>query len=166
MTGWFGAVRTFDAGGPAAHSDAVLLSLVDGVDADFVCTHVDRGGVVARAAMTVRLRHAGDAAALGGRLGAPVTPLAGPPDGSRCMRFPGQDTLTGVLPAIELVAHSAIDEVTGVGATVTPDAPVDTQGFLRPTFSSGRLVLLVEKAAGGVLRPVEIEQPHQCCGGH
>jgi hypothetical protein len=39
-------------------------------------------------------------------------------------------------------------------------------GFLRPTYTGGRLVLLVEPAAGGVLRPVEIEQPHQCRGGH
>ncbi|MPZ80028.1 MAG: hypothetical protein GEV28_06360 [Actinophytocola sp.] len=45
-------------------------------------------------------------------------------------------------------------------------AVVDTRDHLRPTFVAGRLVLLVEPAAGGVLRPAEIEEPHQCCGGH
>jgi hypothetical protein len=66
MTRWFGAVHAFGADGPAAHTDHVLMSIMDGLAVDFVCTHV----------------------------------------------------------------------------------------------------LLVEPAAGDVLRPVEIEQPHQCCGGH
>jgi hypothetical protein len=80
--------------------------------------------------------------------------------------FPGQETLTGVRPAIDLVAHSAIDEVTGIGVAVGPDTLVDTLDFLRPTFEGGRLVLLVEPAAGGVLRPAEIADPHECRGGH
>jgi hypothetical protein len=156
VTRWFGAVRDI-ADGPAAHVDHILLSTMDGLDADFVCTHVDRTEVVARTVLTVSLR--GEAADW-------VTPVAGPPESARCVRFPGQERFTGVVPAIELVAHSAIDEVVGVGVPVGPHTPVDTLGFLRPTFTGGRLVLLVEPAAGGVLRPVEIEQPHQCCGGH
>lgn len=165
MTVWFGAVCR-PVGGPAAHADHVLLSTLDGLGADLVCTHVDRGGVVARTAMTMRLRTAPDETELTERLGRPVIRVTGPPDGSRCVRFPGQETLTGVRPAIHLVAHSAIDEVTGIGMPVEPDTLVDTLGFLRPTFTDGRLVLLVEPAAGGVLRPVEIADPHECCGGH
>jgi hypothetical protein len=89
-----------------------------------------------------------------------------PPDGARCVLFPGQESLAGVHPAAELVAGSAIDDVVGVGVPVVPGALVDTMGFLRPTFTGGRLVLLVEPAAGGMLRPVEIADPHACCGGH
>jgi hypothetical protein len=132
-------------------------SCVDGLDADLVYTHVDRTGVVARTAMTAQLR---------GEPAEPAVPVAGPPEGARCVRFPGQEALTGVHSAAELVARSAIDEVVGVGMAVAPDASVDTRGFLRPTFSGGRLVLLVEPAAGGVLRPVEIARPHECRGGH
>jgi len=165
MAAWFGAACP-RADGPAAHADHLLLSTMDGLDADLVCTHVDRGGVVARAAMTMRLRAERDEAELAERLGTPVTRVSGPPDGSRCVRFPGQETLTGVRPAIDLVAHSAIDEVTGIGVPAEPGTLVDTLGFLRPTFEGGRLVLLVEPAAGGVLRPMEIADPHECCGGH
>jgi hypothetical protein len=84
----------------------------------------------------------------------------------RCLRFPGQASLIGVCPAQEIITGSAIDRVLGVGTPVTPDALVDTCGFLRPVYQEGHLVLLVEPAAGGVFRPVEIEQPHECCGGH
>jgi hypothetical protein len=71
-----------------------------------------------------------------------------------------------VCPAQEIITGSAIDRVLGVGTRVTPDALVDTCGFLRPVYQEGHLVLLVEPAAGGMFRPVEIEQPHECCGGH
>jgi hypothetical protein len=155
MHWWLGAGHP-SVDGPAAHADHVLLAMVDGwtLDADLVCTHVDRSGVVAETAVTARVSHD------------PGTQVAGPPDGARCVRFPGQDDLTGVLLAADIVAASAIDEVVGVGVPVGPDALVDTLGFLRPIVSGGRLVLLVEPAAGGVLRPVEIAQPHECCGGH
>jgi hypothetical protein len=130
-------------------------SCADEVAAEVVCTHVDRTAVVARTVLVAR--------------GAPTDGadlLDGPPDGARAVRFPGQDRLTGVHPAGEITALSEIDEVVGIGVPVGPDTPVDTLGYLRPTYQAGRLVLLVEPAAGGVLRPSEIEQPHQCCGGH
>lgn len=169
---WIGAVcRSPAVAGPAAHLDAALLSALDGraLDADLVCTHVDRGAVVAEIAMSARVRRQpgeDDLAALSEALGGDAVVLRGPlPDG-RCVRFPGQEALTGVLPAAEVVARSAIDEVVGVGVAVTAESSVDTRGFVRPAFDGGRLVLLVEPAAGGVLRPVEVEQPHECCGGH
>jgi hypothetical protein len=168
MTWWLGAVCP-QADGPAAHADFVLLSIMDGLDADLVCTHVDRGDVVARTRMTARLRrepNPTDVVALAERLGQVTLDDPVVPEGSRCIRFPGQEKLTGVLPAADLVAYSAIDEVTGIGVPVTPESPIDTRDFLRPTYENGRLVLLVEPAAGGVLRPVEIADPHECCGGH
>jgi hypothetical protein len=160
-TRWIGAAFS-PAGGPAAHDDHVLLAGVDswGLGADFVCTHVDRSGVVATTTMSARVDGEPDLAALGATL------LTGPRPDGRAVRFPGQSLLTGRLPAAELVTRSAIDEVVAIGVPVGPDSVVETAGFLRPTFTGGRLVLLVEPAAGGVLRPVEIEQPHQCCGGH
>jgi hypothetical protein len=167
MTWWFGAVHP-SADGPAAHADHILLSIMDKLAADLVCTHVDRTGVVASTAMTARLRRepsAADIAALSEQLG-PVTPVAGPPDGGRCVRFPGQEALTGIMPVADVIASSAIDEVVGIGVPITPDTSVDTRGFLRPVFAGDRLVLLVEPAAGDIPRPVEIADPHQCCGGH
>lgn len=130
-------------------------SCVDDVTADVVCTHVDRSSVVATTVLIARGAHAD---------GRPL--LDGPPDGARAVRFPGQDRLTGRHRAGDITAWSEIDEVVGIGVPVGPDATVDTQGFLRPTYQAGRLVLLVEPAAGALLRPSEIEQPHQCCGGH
>jgi hypothetical protein len=130
-------------------------SCVDEVVADVVCTHVDRSSVVAATVLVAR-----------GVRGDGHTPLDGPPDGARAVRFPGQERLTGVHPVTEITALSEIDEVVGIGVPVGPDSRVDTLGFLRPTYQAGRLVLLVEPAAGGVLRPSEIAQPHQCCGGH
>ena len=129
---------------------------MDDVAAEVVCTHVDRSAVVARTVLIAR----------GVQAGGRHTPLDGPPDGARAVRFPGQDRLTGVHAAGEITALSEIDEVVGIGVPVAQDTPVDTLGFLRPIYQAGRLVLLVEPAAGGVLRPSEIEQPHQCCGGH
>ncbi|MFD7660709.1 hypothetical protein ACFV4N_42630, partial [Actinosynnema sp. NPDC059797] len=72
---------------------------------------------------------------------------------------------TGTHPAAEVVASSAIDRVVGVGVPVSPGDPVETLGFLRPVHRDGELVLLVEPAVGGVLRPIEVEDPHECCGG-
>jgi hypothetical protein len=95
-----------------------------------------------------------------------VTEVEGPLAEGRCIRFPGQDDLTGVHPAGAVVAGSAVDEMVGVGVPVSASDLVDTQGVVRPTLMEGRLVLLVERAAGGVLRPIESRDPHECCGGH
>jgi hypothetical protein len=47
MVWWFGAGHPSVAG-PAAHADHGMLSTMDDLDADLVCTHVDRTGLVAR----------------------------------------------------------------------------------------------------------------------
>jgi len=89
--------------------------------------------------------------------------------GGRVVRFPGSTAVHGRVPVAELLQGTAIDAVVGVGVPVAPADVVDTgSGFLRPQLDGGRLVLLVERAAGGVLKPVEVadDDRHQCCGGH
>ncbi|MFE9750571.1 hypothetical protein ACFYOT_37180 [Saccharothrix saharensis] len=176
---WLGAVPALPGEHGAAHGDALLLAALDGVPADFVCTHVDRSGPVALTTLSAHVTGEVDVDRLAAALGGPVTLLddvdtpavraarAGRDrvDG-RCVRFPGQPLLTGTHPAAEVVAVSAIDRVVGIGVEVGPDDPVQTLGFLRPVCRDGELLLLVEPAVGGVLRPAEAESPHQCCGGH
>lgn len=148
-----------DLSSAGQHFDREVLSVVDGAGqaVDVVVTHVDRSGPVA--VPVVFARFAGDVPK-----DLAESAVDEPPEG-RCVRFPGQDRLTGAHTASSIVADTAIDEVVGIGTSVTPDAVVDTFGFVRPNFQDGRLVLLVEPAAGGVFQPAEIEQPHECCGG-
>lgn len=162
MSRWLHAVPETDPGHRAAHTDALLLAALAPLAVESAFTHVDRTTVVSRLALTALVTGDAPTTVLGGR----VVEAAGPPPDGRCIRFPGQDSLTGVHTAEAIVTGSAIDEVVGVGTAVSPDDLVDTQGFLRPTLTNGRLVLLVEPAAGGVLRPIESRDPHECCGGH
>ncbi|NUS65842.1 MAG: hypothetical protein HOQ46_19600 [Saccharothrix sp.] len=177
---WLGAVPALPGEhGVAAHVDALLLEAFDGVAADFVCTHVDRVGPVAVTTLSAHVTGDVDLTRLARALGGPVAVLDGSDtpaaraaragrdrvDG-RCVRFPGQSALTGTHPAAEVVAVSAVDRVVGIGVEVAPTDPVETLGFLRPVCRGGELLLLVEPAVGGVLRPAEAESPHQCCGGH
>ncbi|XVV01143.1 hypothetical protein ACQPW3_27475 [Actinosynnema sp. CA-248983] len=162
MSRWLHAVPGTDLGHRAAHADALLLAALAPLEVESAFTHVDRTALVSRLALTALVTGDAPATILGGRL----LEAVGPPVEGRCIRFPGQDGLTGVHPAEAIVSGSAIDEVVGVGVSVSPEDLVDTQGFLRPTLTDGRLVLLVEPAAGGLLRPVESRDPHECCGGH
>lgn len=182
--------------GGLAHVDGHVLSAVDGsgLAADLVCTHIDHSGPIAAITASARVHspiHTDALQALAHSLGGSATAIG--PSGERlaassgsaggdvaaraalaaraglegrCVRFPGQLALTGVHPVAQLTASSAIDDVLGVGPTLAPEMLVDTRGFLRPQFQQHRLVLLVEPAAGGALRPVELENPHECCGGH
>ena len=87
--------------------------------------------------------------------------------GGRAFRFPGWEELTGVLTVAELVARSGIDEVAVVGgAPPAPDARVDTQGFVRPLYRGGRLVLHLRRAVGGGYVPFEQPDPIPCCTDH
>lgn len=176
---WLGAVPALPGEHGAAHVDALLLTALDGVAADFVCTHTDRSGPVAVTTLSAHVTGEVDVDRLAEALGGPVavlddsdTPAARAAragrdraDG-RCVRFPGQSALTGTHPAAEVVARSAIDRVVGIGVAVAPTDPVQTLGFVRPVCRDGELLLLVEPAVGGVLRPAEAESPHECCGGH
>ncbi|MFD1147270.1 hypothetical protein [Saccharothrix hoggarensis] len=185
---WLGAVPALPGEHGAAHVDAVLLAALDGdgVVADFVCTHVDRVGPVSVTTLSAHVPGDVDVARLSGALDGPVVVLGDSPDSpdspdsaaaraaraardradGRCVRFPGQAALTGTHPVAHVVAESAIDRVVGIGVPVSPADPVETLGFLRPVCRDGELVLYVEPAVGGVLRPAEAESPHECCGGH
>ena len=88
-----------------------------------------------------------------------------PPESGRCIRFDGQQRLTGKHRLADLVRDTGIDGVVAIGATLDLDTVIDTGGFVRPEYRDGDLVLLVERAAGGVFQPVEVEQPHECCAG-
>ncbi|WNV90430.1 hypothetical protein [Umezawaea sp. Da 62-37] len=151
---WVRLVPEFTSVG--AHFDRQVLSALDaaGVAADLVLTHVERTGSVAVTVVSARIT--------GGL--APGTAID-PPVGGRCVRFPGWEAVTGTHPVSEIVAATAIDEVVGIGAAVTPWTSVATAGFVRPEYRDGRLVLLVEPAAGGVFQPAEVEEPHECCAG-
>jgi len=185
---WWGGVPD-----PEVVPDTHLLAAVDealagsGASAEVVCTHLDHSAGVPATGVSVRLSAepadpAATLVALARTLGGPVVlaetcPAPGARSAvaalreasagsaGRVVRFPGQESVSGRLPVAELVAATAIDEVVGVGVAVTPDHVVDTLGFLRPHWSEGRLRLLVEQAAGGVLQPFEVEFPHECCGG-
>lgn len=174
-----------------AHVLAVLESA--GLDADLVCTHVDRTTLAATVVMsarvhaevTVEVRHR-LATALGVEDAEAVVETHRCPSAERtsrspavravedaragvdgrCVRFPGQSLLVGSHLVAEVVSTSAIDEVVGAGTGVRMDDTVDTHGFLRPVLSAGHMVLMVEAAAGGVLVPVERQRTHECCGGH
>lgn len=195
-TYWIGvALGPSAAGGTLAHVDAHLLSAIDasGLAADLVCTHIDHSGPIAAITASARLNTTPSTAALDAlarrvdgttaAIGATGEPVATPRSASeetavraalaararedgRCMRFPGQRLLADVHPVARIIADSAIDEVLGIGIAIAPEMLVDTRGFLRPKFQDHYLVLLVEPAASGVLRPAEIEHPHECCGGH
>lgn len=188
MTRWFAAV-------PAATQvpDAHLVAAVDraldesGARAERIHTHVDRSGPVAVTAVSILLDTDTDAAQvdtvvarLTAELDGPATADGHPdPDpraaraitsardglDGRCVRFPGQGAATGEHAVRELLDVTGLDLIVGVGRVVSDADVVATGGFLRPTLQDGALMLLVEPAAGGRLQPIEVESPHQCCGG-
>jgi hypothetical protein len=179
------------APGPDVVPDAHLLAAVDwalagsGAAAELVCTHVDRSAATPRTGVALRLTGTPAAPeatreALARVLGGPVlTAGSGSAPGpaqvalrearsgaaGRCVRFPGQAAVPGQVRAGDLVESTAIEEVVGLTGPVDADAVIDTAGFLRPQWAGGRLTLLVERAAGGVFQPFEVEFPHECCGG-
>ena len=85
----------------------------------------------------------------------------------RLFRFPGADDLVGRMTVAQLVARSAVDDVVMLGGQpLDPDTVVDTQGFVRPHFEGGRVVLHVRPAADGVAVPFEQPHPTPCCADH
>ena len=85
----------------------------------------------------------------------------------RLIRFPGYAaTLVEELTVSALLAATPIDEVVALGADLGDDALIVANRFIRPTFQSGRTVLVVTALEKHRFRPYEIEHQHQCCGGH
>jgi hypothetical protein len=88
-------------------------------------------------------------------------------DGGRAVRFPGVDELVGTLPVGEVPARSAIDRVEVLGGgPADPETLLETDGFVRPMWRAGELVLVVTPAAGGRLVPFERRDPTPCCAAH
>ncbi|SDN55966.1 hypothetical protein SAMN05660199_00276 [Klenkia soli] len=179
--GWWAAAPAADLS-----ADAHLLHAIDGALAGtgrravLVQTHVDRRHVVAATTVSWQLDGGGGEVehdALAAALGGPVTQvddggaaggaLVEAPRAGRLVRFPGSADVRGEVPVDRLLARTAIDAVVGVGAPVGPGDVVDTlDGHLRPQRRDGAVELLVEPSGPGRWRPVEIADPHRCCGGH
>ena len=83
----------------------------------------------------------------------------------RLITFAGDDSLSGTASVDTLVTKTPIDEVVALGGEVGPDDLVVIDGFARPTYEGGRLILHVTPLADGRFRTFEISNPHQCCGG-
>ncbi|WP_105968868.1 hypothetical protein [Streptomyces geranii] len=102
------------------------------------------------------------------RQGYEVTP--GVPDlVGRAVVYPGADSLNGTLTVGELVARSAIDRVTVLGAPGQPPAEqtLVTRSHVRPQWHGGdELVLAAMPAVGGTLVPFEVPDPTPCCADH
>ena len=191
---WWGGVPAADVVADAHLLAAVDEALSgSGAGAELVCLHEDRPAPGSRTGVRVgvALRLTGEPAdpaatrsALARALSGPVlagvdgddeatAPArlalaeAGAGSAGRAVRFPGSASVTGRIAVADLIATTAIEQVVGIGVEPAGTDVVDTgpHGFLRPTFSGGQLTLLVERAAGGVLQPFEIEDPHECCGG-
>ncbi|WP_055527362.1 hypothetical protein [Streptomyces graminilatus] len=93
----------------------------------------------------------------------------GAPDAvGRAVLFPGADALNGTLTVGELLARSAIDRVTVLGATGQPPAEqrMVTRDHVRPQWEDGELVLAAMPAVGGTLVPFEVPDPTPCCADH
>jgi hypothetical protein len=86
----------------------------------------------------------------------------------RAVLFPGVRDLADQVTVGELLAGTAIEEVTVLGSPGTPDAGqrLVTRGHIRPEWRGGRLVLAAMPAAGGVLAPFEVPDPTPCCADH
>ncbi|MGY0064639.1 hypothetical protein ACWY4P_50815 [Streptomyces sp. LZ34] len=90
----------------------------------------------------------------------------------RAVVYPRVDHLTGAVTVADLLARTAIDRVTVIGAPTAdgqgpdPAAPVLTRGHVRPEWRDGRLTLALVPAADGALAPFEVPNPTPCCADH
>ena len=85
----------------------------------------------------------------------------------RVVHFPGAGALRGSLPVAEVLERSAVDAVRVLAAgPADPAAVLTTREHVRPTWSDGALVLLVQPAVGGTLVPFEPPDPTPCCADH
>ncbi|GAA2247543.1 hypothetical protein GCM10010145_13350 [Streptomyces ruber] len=146
------------------------LGLTGGGDGDvFGCTHLvrdDRPRVVLSFAWPAQ--EARDAARA--RLtadGHEVTDGV-PDEAGRAVLYPGAASLTGTVTVADLLARTAIDRVTVLGAQEPPaaDTALVTREHVRPQWQDGELVLAAMPALGGTLVPFEHPDPTPCCADH
>ena len=94
-------------------------------------------------------------------------PAAGGLVAGRAVVFPGVERLVGTLAVADVLALSAIDEVTVLGGGVAePESLLETGEFVRPQYRAGRLILTTMPAVGGRLVPFESRNPTPCCAAH
>ncbi|MFD8381518.1 hypothetical protein ACFV2X_23780 [Streptomyces sp. NPDC059679] len=92
--------------------------------------------------------------------------------GGRAVVYPGVERLTGTVSVADLLAWTAVDRITVVGAPMAdgqgpdPATPVLTRDHVRPEWRDGRLTLALMPAAGGALAPFEVPNPTPCCADH
>lgn len=184
-----GTVLGVDAGSPtAADAEHLLRRLAEDLGADpgaVLCTHPVRDGVPHYAgtldwngplpSLLAAVPAAGVADASGALDGDPV--LAAHALGAardrharvagRAVRYPGLELLTGIVPVADVLARTAIEQVTVLaGGTLPPDARLHTRDFVRPEWRDGTLTLLVLPAGRGLVAPFEVPDPTPCCASH
>ncbi|GAA1884695.1 hypothetical protein [Lapillicoccus jejuensis] len=85
----------------------------------------------------------------------------------RVFHFSGSLLLEEEVTVATLLTTTSVDVVEGLGGTpVDPSAVLVTRRFVRPTFTGGRLRLLVRPAAGGRVACFEQPDPTPCCAAH
>ncbi len=161
-----------DPRGPLDHHVLAAVAAA-GVDADFVVIHMLgplAPGTPAGWGVSVRSRgplrshpRARLLEALQGTASVTVAALSAGARSGRCVRFPGQGSVSGRVTVADLLARTAIDRVAASGAPVSCSDVVETGGHLRPCFEAGRLALRVGPAASGMLVPTETAVRHECC---
>ncbi|WP_437033899.1 hypothetical protein [Streptomyces sp. enrichment culture] len=160
-------VKDLRAADHLLHELAAGLALPEGT---WGCTHLVRGDRP-RVALSLALpsepllRTTWERLAAAGR--GELSPGLPDPAG-RAVLYPGAPALTGTLTVAELLARSAIDRVTVLGAPGNPDpgTRVMTRDHVRPQWQRGELVLAATPALGGTLVPFEAPDPTPCCADH
>jgi hypothetical protein len=84
--------------------------------------------------------------------------------GGRAEVFPGQEMLTVDRPVLEVLDHTAIDEVRGTQGPFAPEAVLRAYGYVRPSYVDGDLVLAVGHDDPLVVTPWEVRYSRPCCG--
>jgi hypothetical protein len=137
-----------------------------GLRAVLACTHFRSAGDgrPPRVATTVQVAGSGTSPDpdLDPLLGAHTTGRSG-----RAFVFPGMTSLDRIVTVATLLSASAVDDVITLGgALARPSDRIDTQNYLRPEFSAGRLVLRARPSVGVDLVPFEQPNPTPCCATH
>jgi hypothetical protein len=85
----------------------------------------------------------------------------------RVILFPGQESLLGVVPLTDITTQTAVEELVCLGESPGESATLRTQDFVRPEFTAGRLVLVIQPFDGiNEFVPFEQPNPHPCCANH
>ncbi|MFE6648293.1 hypothetical protein ACFVJS_17115, partial [Nocardioides sp. NPDC057772] len=84
----------------------------------------------------------------------------------RLARYPGRTRIETVTTVAAVESDSIIDSVEGLAGTeLEPGDTVDLTDFARPVWRDGRCVLLIQRAATGLV-PFEMRHQIPCCSDH